>query len=81
MANANTPITDQPQSCLSTRDAAKYLAVSMPHLERARYEGSGPPYILVGKRRIVYRRADLDAWMEGRKVRSTAEAAVLAEGS
>ena len=53
--------------------AAKLLNVSTKWLERHRIEGDGPPYVKIG-RRVVYRRADIMAWLEQRRFRSTAEA-------
>jgi hypothetical protein len=54
---------------LSTEQAATYVNYSTQYLEIARHkaDGSGPPYIKQA-RAVRYRRADLDAWMEGRRV-------------
>jgi hypothetical protein len=54
---------------LSTEQAATYVNYSTQFLEIARHkaDGSGPPYIKQS-RAVRYRRADLDKWMEGRRV-------------
>jgi excisionase family DNA binding protein len=63
---------------LDTPEAASYLRLSKPTLERLRLQGNGPPYakLTPGNRGPVrYRRADLDAWLASRLIRSTSEGA------
>ena len=43
-------------------------------LQRWRTEGTGPPYAVLGPRRIAYNLATIDAWLEQRTVQSTAAA-------
>lgn len=65
-----------PPEIMDTAGAAKYLALSRPTLERLRLTGKGPQYAKLspGHRGPVrYRRADLDAWLASRLVRSTSE--------
>jgi Helix-turn-helix domain len=50
--------------------AAAYLNVSTQWLENRRQDGSGPPFAKLG-RRIIYRKADLDAFVAQRLVNST----------
>jgi len=52
---------------LSTRRAAALLGLSPRTLDRYREGGRGPAYHRFGAR-IVYRRADLDAWAAKRRV-------------
>ena len=59
---------------LPTPEAATYLRLSKPTLERLRLTGDGPPYAKLGKA-VRYRRADLDAWLASRLIRSTSEGA------
>lgn len=49
---------------MTTMEAAAYIKMSRQFLEGARYkgDGSGPPYIKIG-RAVRYRRPALDAWM------------------
>lgn len=42
--------------------------------ERRRYEGTGPKFVKAG-RRILYRRADIEAWLAANTFTSTSEAA------
>lgn len=57
---------------LKTPGAATYTKTSIPFLERKRLLGDGPQYAKIGKS-VIYRRADLDAWIASRLVRSTSE--------
>jgi len=53
-----------PKTAVTTIEAAAYLRMSRQFLECARYrgDGSGPPYLKVGKS-VRYRRSALDVWM------------------
>jgi hypothetical protein len=42
---------------------------------RWRSSGDGPPFIRLGKRRILYRRADVEAWLARRTFASLADEA------
>ena len=52
---------------LSTRKAAASLGLSPRTLDRYRLSGEGPAYYRFGNR-IVYHRADLEAWAAARRV-------------
>ena len=43
-------------------ETAARIGISVPNLKRRRREGSAPPHALVG-RRILYRPADVAAWL------------------
>lgn len=58
---------------LDTRTAAKYLGVSPAWLDKARSIGGSPRYIKIGSR-IVYRKADLDDFLERHARESTSDA-------
>lgn len=47
---------------------------TVPTLQRWRTEGIGPPFSMLGPRRIVYRLADVEAYIEKRLAMSTADA-------
>lgn len=50
-----------------TRDElAKRLRTSVDTLARWAYLGEGPPYLRIG-RKAVYRRSDVEKWLETRK--------------
>ena len=42
-------------------------------LERKRREGGGPRYVKAG-RRVLYRRSDVEDWLDARSFESTADA-------
>lgn len=60
------------QEYLTTTQAAAYLGFSRKQLEHWRSAGCGPTYIKVG-RHVRYRRGDLDAWMDERRLSNTAQ--------
>lgn len=59
---------------MNTAEAARYVRLGKPTLERFRISGGGPVYAKLGGA-VRYRKADLDAWLESRLTRSTSEAA------
>lgn len=59
---------------LNSAEAAAYLGLKTATLNKWRVYGDGPPFIKVG-RLIRYLKADLDAYLSSRRVRSTTEAA------
>ncbi|RWO54144.1 helix-turn-helix domain-containing protein [Mesorhizobium sp.] len=59
---------------LRTDGAALHVGLSVSTLEKLRLTGDGPEYIKLG-RTVVYSTADLDAWMEGNRRKSTSVAA------
>ena len=59
---------------LRTPDAAVHLGLSARTLEKHRIYGTGPQYLKLGGR-VVYTIADLDAWAENGRRRSTSEPA------
>jgi len=63
----NYPIT------LTAAEAASVLGLAPSTLAKLRLSGHGPLYCKLG-RRVVYRRADLEAWLESRTARNTTDA-------
>jgi excisionase family DNA binding protein len=57
---------------LSARDAAKYTGLGFSTLAKLRLKGGSAPYAKIGAK-VVYRRADLDAWLESKRVASTSQ--------
>lgn len=51
------------QQTVDTKDAAKYLGVSVEFLKRARIKGNGPEFIKMGTRKVVYRITVLDQYL------------------
>lgn len=52
------------RAVLSSKEAAQYIGVSHPTLERWRADGEGPAFIKLGARRIGYRISALDRWLD-----------------
>ena len=53
---------------LTPRDAAAYLGMSKAFLAKSRIRGTdGPVYLRIG-RAVRYRPADLDAWLEAKRI-------------
>jgi hypothetical protein len=53
--------------------AAEYVGLSSSSLEKFRHLGEGPIYYKAGRKIILYRREDLDEWINTRRCRSTSE--------
>lgn len=62
------------ETLLTTREAARFLGVSMAFLERDRWAGARIPFVRVGARAVRYRREDLEDYIAAQTRRSTAEA-------
>jgi excisionase family DNA binding protein len=58
---------------LTTPEAAAYLRVSKSYFDKLRVYGGGPEFIRLGKRKILYRKSDLDLWADQRRFGSTSE--------
>lgn len=61
-----------PTNIFNTTEAARYVGLGKPTLERFRVSGEGPQYCKLGGA-VRYRQADLDAWLESRLTCSTSE--------
>jgi len=55
---------------LTTAEAAQYVRLGKPTIERFRLTGEGPRYCKLGGA-VRYRRCDLDEWLQTRLIRST----------
>ena len=58
---------------LHATDAAKVVGLSESTLAKLRLNGNGPVYCKLG-RRVVYRPADLDRWLQSRTATDTSDA-------
>ena len=65
------PVLSDP-GALSTPLAADYVGLSPATLETMRVRGGGPVFVKLG-RRVVYRREDLDEWLNRSRQRSTSD--------
>jgi hypothetical protein len=66
------------QTLLTQHDAALVLRCSERTLERLRCSGTGPPYVKT-TRQVLYREADLEAWLAARLTTSTSQHAINGE--
>jgi predicted DNA-binding transcriptional regulator AlpA len=51
--------------------AAEFIGSSPRTLQRWRGTGEGPPYHRLGRRKVIYFRSELLAWLAGRRHTST----------
>ena len=58
---------------LNTAEAARHLGLAPATLAKMRCWGGSPPFLRLG-RKVVYCRADLDAWLSARRATSTSDA-------
>lgn len=58
---------------LHTKDAAKFLNVSVAFLERDRWAGARIPFVKVGSRAVRYRLDDLQAYIKNQRQDSVLE--------
>jgi excisionase family DNA binding protein len=54
-------------------EAAEYIGVTQRTMERWRVTGDGPRFLKIG-RHCLYRRGDLNAWVDARVFENTADA-------
>lgn len=62
--------TNNPLGLINQTELANWLGKSEAWAERSRWDGSGPPFVKIG-RSVMYRVADVDAWLAGRTRNST----------
>jgi predicted DNA-binding transcriptional regulator AlpA len=65
-------MADMP-SVVTAKAAAKFVGLSESTLAKLRLNGNGPVYCKLG-RRVVYRPADLERWLQSRTTRDTSDA-------
>jgi predicted DNA-binding transcriptional regulator AlpA len=63
---------DRPK-VVHAQEAARLVGLSPSTLAKLRLNGNGPAYCKLG-RRVVYRPADLDQWLQSRITRDTSDA-------
>jgi predicted DNA-binding transcriptional regulator AlpA len=62
-----------PPKVVITGEAARLVGLSASTLAKLRLNGNGPAYCKLG-RRVVYRPADLEQWLQSRTTRDTSDA-------
>jgi hypothetical protein len=63
----------KPEPLLTTKDAARFLSVSVAFLERDRWAGARIPFVRVGARAVRYKLSELEAYINGQMRTSTAD--------
>jgi excisionase family DNA binding protein len=66
-------IMTTPAKVITTAEAARFLGLSESTLAKMRLNGKGPIYCKLG-RRVVYRLADVEDWLQSRTTRDTSDA-------
>lgn len=70
------PIQTQavPKENFTTAQAAEYLNLSEAYMRELRMDGARhnrmtpPPFVRLSSRKVIYRKSDLDAWLEANLV-------------
>jgi len=65
---------------LTPEETATQLRLAKQTLARWRCEGRGPAFLRLGAR-VLYRRADVEAWLSGKRYHSTSDRVMVSEGS
>ncbi len=55
----------------SSREAAHFLRISEGALAQHRYRGTGPKFIKLGRRRVIYRWSDIYAYIDANTMTRT----------
>ena len=58
---------------LDAHASARYMGLSASTLAKMRLSGNSPPFLKLG-RRVLYRRVDLDEWLQSRIACDTSDA-------
>jgi predicted DNA-binding transcriptional regulator AlpA len=66
-------MTTNGPAVLSAKGAAEVLGLAKSTLAKLRLRGEGPVYCKLG-RRVVYRRQDLETWLDSRTAHDTSDA-------
>jgi excisionase family DNA binding protein len=56
----------------SAKQAAEYTGLGFSTLSKLRLYGGGAPYSKIGEK-VLYKRSDLDAWLESKRVSNTSQ--------
>ena len=59
---------------LTVQEASAYIPMSKGQLAQLRFTGKGPKFLKPTPRTVLYRKGDIDAWLDGSVRTTTAEA-------
>jgi len=57
----------------SVKETAIFLKVSKSFVDKLRGSGGGPEFLRLGRRKILYRRVDVENWARARRFESTSQ--------
>jgi excisionase family DNA binding protein len=60
------------QQWFTAKEAAKYTKLGFSTLAKLRLYGGGAPYSKIGEK-VIYKKSDLDAWIESKRVSNTSQ--------
>lgn len=60
--NFDTPIEVDP--LMTTSEVAEYTNTSVSHLGQMRHRGQGPKWIKFSTKKVLYRKSEIDSWLE-----------------
>jgi hypothetical protein len=52
----------------TTKETAERKGIPEPSLISMRFRKTGPPYLRLGNKKIMYRPEDVEAWLQSRRV-------------
>jgi len=65
-------INETKSEWLTPKEVASAYPIGLSTLAKLRLKGGGAPYAKIGEK-VLYKRSDLDAWLESKRVRSTSQ--------
>lgn len=68
-----TELRNADRKMLRPPEVEAVYGIGINHLQKLRMSGDGPPYCKPTHRMILYRRSDVEAWLEKHRVNSTSE--------
>lgn len=73
---ARIKASDSPNNTrLTVDEASAYIPMSKSALAQLRFTGKGPAFLKPTPRTVLYRKGDIDAWLDGSVRTTTAEVA------
>lgn len=61
----------QQQRLATAAEVAEYLGTTVAQLAQQRYHGTGPRFVKIGTRRVMYRWSDVEAFLDEQTYVST----------
>lgn len=61
---------------MTVRECSEYLRTPIPTIRYWRSRGEGPPGFKLGAKRLMFNKADVDAWLEEKRQSTSTKQAV-----